>query len=844
MLPRSKRARAIAALVALVLCGVFIPPFVTLDRFKARIAGSMSAALGRRVTFQNATLRLLPQPGVDLTNLVIEDDPAFSAEPMIRADEVTAYLRLTALWQGRFEVARLSLTDPSLNLVRNDQGQWNLAGLLERASQVPAAPTTKRRPEARPRFPYIEASAGRINLKLGQEKTAYALSEADFSLWLESENEWHMRLEARPIRTDLNLSDTGLLRVEGTATRGATLRDTALHFTYDWEKAQLGNVTQLIWGRDRGWRGAVEVSGSIAGTPRELLLATRADLSGFQRYDIFAPDALNGEVRCSARLLGDTQTLADINCGLPLGNGDIAARGVVTGLFSDRVWELSVTASAIPASELVRFARHAKKDIPADVNATGTVDAVFTYRRRGGVAAWSTGSGSTTAMRLTARALDPPVEVGAIRFTLGPGPDVPTRPVKKAGGSHPVPPPPMPTPRLTIQPFTVGLGGPQPLNLEGTIDHDTYYLKVTGDEDVQRLVAIAGVLGLRPPQVGAKGDAHLQIALSGEWRGFAAPVVTGNAQLHNVTAELKGLNAPVKVESALLAFSEDGVGALDTSVSFAGSPVTIAGDFHLPRGCSTLLDCPVKFALTSPSLNLDDLNRLLNPRFHSQPWYHFIVGSQQTTGLRRLHAEGRLATQKLIIKSATVNHVSTTITFADGKLTLSNVSADVFGGKQLGTWTADFSGNTPVYSGSGTLDKADVAQLATTMKDNWGAGLVSGTYKFSASGDTAVEIAASAQGELQFDWRNGLLRHVALQSLAPLRVKRFVGTLALRDAKLALDAGKMETPEGIYTVRGSSTFARAIDFTLTGATRSYTVTGTLEKPRVIVPPATEAVLKQ
>src|SRR5205823_6570621 len=158
MLPRSKRARVIVAIVGTILLGIFLPPLVTANHFKGRIAGAISSALGRKTTFGEIHLRLLPQPGFDITNFVVEDDPAFSAEPLLRADEVTAYLRLTSLWQGRLEVAQLSLKNPSLNLVRNDGGEWNLAGPLEHASQAQAAPTTKRRPEARPRFPYIEAS--------------------------------------------------------------------------------------------------------------------------------------------------------------------------------------------------------------------------------------------------------------------------------------------------------------------------------------------------------------------------------------------------------------------------------------------------------------------------------------------------------------------------------------------------------------------------------------------------------------------------------------------------------------------------------------------------------------
>ena len=64
-------------------------------------------------------------------------------------------------------------------------------------------------------FPYIEATRARINFKIGPEKTHFAFTDARFALWQESENSWGMRLKANPIRTDANLTDTGVINVTG-----------------------------------------------------------------------------------------------------------------------------------------------------------------------------------------------------------------------------------------------------------------------------------------------------------------------------------------------------------------------------------------------------------------------------------------------------------------------------------------------------------------------------------------------------------------------------------------------------------------------------------------------------
>ena len=250
---RSKHGKITTGIVLLLALFVVRPG---VGRLRTRIVRSISLALGPQVDVGSVRLRMLPQPGFDLENFIVHDDPAFSAEPLLRSEEVTADLRVSSLLRGHLEIARLNLTEPSINLVRNNEGHWNLENLLERAAQTPVAPTSKAKTEIRPGFPYIEADRGRINLKLGQEKKSYALTEADFALWQDSEDAWGMRLKARPLRTDFNLSDTGMVNVSGAWQRAASLRETPLQFSLQWDRAQLGQVTKLVYGSDRGWRGS------------------------------------------------------------------------------------------------------------------------------------------------------------------------------------------------------------------------------------------------------------------------------------------------------------------------------------------------------------------------------------------------------------------------------------------------------------------------------------------------------------------------------------------------------------------------------------------------------------
>jgi len=124
---RSKRGWIFAA-GAVILALFVIRPGA--GHLRTRIENSVGTALQRRVEISYVHIHLLPAPGFDLDGFVVHDDPAFGAEPVLRAQEVTAVLRLSSLVRGRMEISRLSLTEPSLNLVRRDDGRWNIENFL------------------------------------------------------------------------------------------------------------------------------------------------------------------------------------------------------------------------------------------------------------------------------------------------------------------------------------------------------------------------------------------------------------------------------------------------------------------------------------------------------------------------------------------------------------------------------------------------------------------------------------------------------------------------------------------------------------------------------------------
>ena len=297
----TRRTWLALGLVVAVLALAFLPPYLSVSRFQRRITTSMSQALGRPVHLDHVALHLLPFPAFAIDNLVIDELPPFGDEPIIRANSVSARLRLSSLWRRRVEFSRITFTDPSINLVRNPDGRWNLESFLLQAARINAAPTAQTRPGSAPRFPYIEATGARINLKLAQRKTPFSLTEADLALWLPEPQQWKLRLRGRPARTDTGATDTGLLQTEATLHRAGAVGQVPLLLDASWTGAPLGEASRVLTGTDAGLRGDLALTTHIAGTLDNAAVNLEFKLGSLRRADLVPDRLVDIDLQCHAR---------------------------------------------------------------------------------------------------------------------------------------------------------------------------------------------------------------------------------------------------------------------------------------------------------------------------------------------------------------------------------------------------------------------------------------------------------------------------------------------------------------------------------------------------------------
>ena len=258
--------------------------------------------------------------------------------------------------------------------------------------------------------------------------------------------------------------------------------------------------------------------------------------------------------------------------------------------------------------------------------------------------------------------------------------------------------------------------------------------------------------------------------------------------------------------------------------------------------------CPVRFDLHADEISTDQLNQLINPYVRKQPWYRFL--SSPPAGipyLLTINAVGKLTANRVVVRKLVGSRVSAKVELDNGKLRVSDLRADVLGGKHVGEWEADFTAKPPQYSGKGVFENVALDQLSESMSDDWITGSATATYRVKTSGLDAAELFASASSTWKVEAWDGRLRHLALsEGSGPLSIHRLSLQLAMHEGKFEIEDGRLESASDVYHVSGSASMSRSLNVKLMreGA-QGFNITGTLTEPHVspIVSSETQAALK-
>ena len=118
----------VVLLILVIVAGVALVSLNGLiDRNKQYILAQVKEAVGRDVTVGDIGVSLWGGVGARLKQFSVADDPAFAKEPFVRAEDLQVNMKLLPLFRKEIEVSKVILHQPVINIIKDQQGQFNFS---------------------------------------------------------------------------------------------------------------------------------------------------------------------------------------------------------------------------------------------------------------------------------------------------------------------------------------------------------------------------------------------------------------------------------------------------------------------------------------------------------------------------------------------------------------------------------------------------------------------------------------------------------------------------------------------------------------------------------------------
>ena len=836
-----RRLAAAAAATALLLAVILVPPFINVQRYRGRVAALISASLGRPVRLSSVELRLLPRPGFVLTDLTVDEDPAYGWEPLLHANTVKASIRLLSLWRG-LEINHISVDEASLNLVRTPAGRWNVESLFRTASQPGSAEGRGRR---RVPFPYLEATELRINVKKGVEKLPYSLLNSDVSFWEDDPGEWRIRMRGQPARTDvaLQMADTGTLRLNADLHRAAELRQMPMNVDIEWREAQLGQLTRLLVGSDPGWRGDLTGEFHMEGTPDAAKIRTRLRASGVHREEFAPAEAMDFDATCALVYHYSSRAVDGLDCNSPLGDGRIRLAGSMPG---DGAPKVTVELDKLPVEAALDALRTVRNGIVPELELTGTVSGKVSYDESAAAEAATAPAHPVRTRAVRAKPVPPNPLAGS--FTVQ-GLEISGKELKEPVRLNKVVLEPKLTPAGPSSPQFTGLvataavpaGGATPLTVTSRLTLEGYQISVRGPAAVPRVRELAQIAGIgdRAAISGLTGGAAtLDVSAEGPWvapeivatgAGAGAPagpdLLSGTISLRDAHWKADFLANPITIAQATLQLGGDEIRW--DPVAFAYGPVKGTARLSVAARCERPEGCAPAFALEFGALDAGEMEAAILGAPKPGTLLSELIARltpQKTPAWPEL--EGTVKADSLILGPVTLEQPEASLQVVADGVRIRSLNAGLLGGEIQGAGTVRAPGangnatGKPSYELEGDFARLNPASVGKLMGQRWAGGAIGGTGRIELAGYTGEDFASSAAGSLHFEWTHGGVHGGAGEDsssegeeaypAALTRFDRWAADATIGGGKVSLQETEVRLGAQRSTVSGTASFGTPV----------------------------------
>jgi uncharacterized protein involved in outer membrane biogenesis len=828
---------ALAIVCAVITLQVGVSLMAHTRRVHAYVVAHLERAFGRQVEVESFDAWILPSPRLDASGVSVGEDPSFGQEYFLRAEHLSAGLRWTGLLRGHFEFGTMSLSKPSLILVRNSEGRWNLERWLPPAKVNPVQNVRVYGPPSPVapvnRLEKIEFDEGRINFKTGNDKLPFAFTNVSGSVEQISFGRWQLQLEAQPWRSGVSLQSAGTIRVFGDVA-GTSARLQPAQITLRWSDASLADVFRLFRGQDYGVRGVFALDATaksataIADASGDWTFSARGRIAQVHRWDL---TERADNPRLNVNLKGRWNVGAS-----SLAAEEIAVEGPrsnLRGMFrlaggSAPSMELRADSMGIQASDLLAWYRAFHPGVAEGV----TPEQYFTggMNLRGWPLALQSAALSSSGGIVRVPGFAEPVRVGPFtggteRGTLVLGP---VR-VALVGEIRDVLAPKRRRVALAME-NAADLTFVQDLNTHaGSISVEGNFTEV---EDFLKLSAAFG----HQLNHGWELSGQAAAVTKWEWKTPFAGRWNGRIGFNKANLTVAGLNQPLKISESPLDWVDGRRVARVMRVEGFGG--TWTGNIEERSQTDGENGPQWTFHLHTDQLKAADLDRWVGPRARPN-WLQRLLptllgGSAPSVPaselVRRVNAEGELDITQLTIEKLKLEQVVAKGSLHDLQLDVHEAQAQWAGGKVRAKINAKFLPR-PLYEIAAELDRVNLAQLpgAGRIAERLG-GVASGILQVKTEGVGRDELLGKLAGRGQFHLNNVEFRGWDVNASvadgeAHAGISRWStgeGSLSLRDSSILLEDFRLDGGKQTTLVNGTLSFGRNADLAIetTGARKS------------------------
>lgn len=864
-----KLALMMVALLVAIQIGVSL--LVRTHRMHVYLTAQLEKAFGRPVEAAHFAMQLFPAPRFYAIRVTVGEDPAFGNEYFLRADNLSAGLRWTGLIRGHFEFGTLSLSRPSLILVRNNQGRWN----LERWLPTPKAPSEANARVYGPpsaiapvnRLLKIDFDDGRVNFKNTDEKLPFALTGVSASVDQVAPGRWQLRLEAQPWRSGVELQSAGTVRVRGDVA-GTSARLQPAQITVHWEGVSLADLFRLLRGRDYGMRGVFTLDGSLkSGTsevrsgltaetlPGQWTFTAEARAAQIHRWDLIERSD-NPRLRLGVKgrwnVAAGTVRAEEVTIEGPRSNLRGAAN-YVTGPASS--FEVQLDSSGVQATDLLAWYRAFHPDVDEGISAEQFFTGAMTLRgwpleMQG--AAISSNGGIVRVPGLKVPLRIGPVRVGRERNMLV------SEPVRIAlGGAT----------RDVIAPKKRRMATLMDNAADITFNHDlstqSGSISIEGHvQKVEEILKTSAALG-RPINHGWELTGDALAVTRWEWQKTSSDRWNGRILFSKAKLAVAGLNQPLDVQESTLNW-KDGRRSVDV-IKMEGFGGTWSGSITEKNLADGENRPKWTFSLTADRLNAAELDRWVGPRARPN-WLQRLLpsllgGSSPNPAaselVRQMNADGELNIGELTIEKLKLVGVHAEGSLHDLQLEVREADAQWAGGTVHAQMHSQFA-PLPKYDVTAKLDGVNLAEIPAPGRFTERlAGLASGTLHIKTEGVGRDELLQkmAGDGEVQLqevEFRGWDVSASVADGAPHTGISRWTtgqGTFTMRNREVSVENLKLDSRGEQTSLQGTVSFARDADLTIetltAGKRRGRTIgindaghvlkiSGPLDGPRVSV----------